>query len=307
MHLHSGPFVSVVDVTLRDGLQDQPQFVATADKVRIAQLLMGAGYRELEVTSMMRPDWIAQTADAEEVLAHLAPAPGVRRHVLVPNRRGLDRALKTNAEVVTFVISASTLHNQHNLNCTTAESVGRVRPLVEEAKRAGRDVRGTVSTAFGCTLQGDISAQEVLAVVDPYVEAGVDQICLADTVGLARLGRFEAILDVVLARVSSDRVALHLHERPGEAITEMVEAGLSGGIRVFDSAIGGLGGCPFAPGAPGNLKAEWLLPYLHDHGYQTGIDSVALTEIALALGVALGKGKPIQGHGQSNVSDGAPA
>lgn len=288
--------VTVVDVTLRDGLQDQPQFVATGDKVRIAQLLIEAGYRELEVTSMMRPDWIPQTADGEAVLAQMEARPDVRRHVLVGNRRGLDRALNTDAEVITFVISASTLHNQRNLNCTTQDSIARINPLIREAKDAGRWVRGTVSTAFGCTLQGTVSPQEVLAVVEPYLEAGVDQVCLADTVGLATSTGYARLMELLRPRVSPGQLALHLHDGPGASVLVIVNQALQDGIRVFDSAIGGLGGCPFAPGAQGNLKAELLIPYVENKGFSTGIQSVTLPEIALTLGIALGTGAHLPTH-----------
>ncbi|MCL5971841.1 MAG: hydroxymethylglutaryl-CoA lyase [Firmicutes bacterium] len=282
--------VTLVDVTLRDGLQDQPRVVSTEDKVMLAELLVQAGYRELEVTSFMRPDWIPQTADAERVLKGFSSRPGVQRHVLVPNRRGLDRALTTDAEVLTFVISASTAHNQRNLNRTTDESLAQVAPLIEEAKRAGKWVRGTVSTAFGCTIQGPIAPNAVWMVVDRYLEAGVDQVCLADTVGLATPKGFNEVMERVLDGLSPGMLGLHLHEGAAVSILTIVQQALDMGLRVFDSAIAGLGGCPFAPGAKGNLKAERLIPYLEARGFATGIDSGQLPTIALTLGMALGDG-----------------
>ena len=285
--------VTIVDVTLRDGLQDQPQRVATDDKVQLARLLIQAGYQELELTSMVRPDWIPQTSDAEAVIRGVGAQSGLRRHVLVPNRRGLERALATDSEVITFVISASTQHNQRNLNCTTEESLARVTPLIKAAKEAGRFVRGTISTAFGCTLQGTVAPRAVLSVVDTYVNAGVNQICLADTVGMATTEIFDILLETVLSYVDSSRLAIHLHEGSGSPILRLVDHALVYGIRTFDAALGGLGGCPFAPGAEGNLKAEMLIPHVESHGYWTGIDSTQLPAIALTLGMALGKGSPI--------------
>lgn len=282
-------WVTIVDVTLRDGLQDQREVVKTTDKVVVAGLLLEAGYRELEVTSMMRADRIPQTADAEQVLEALGEQHGVRRHVLVANRRGLERALATQAEVISFVISASDAHNRENLNCSTKESVTRVRPLIAEALKAGRFVRGTVSTAFGCTIQGKVGLDEIRLVVDTYLAAGVNQLCLADTVGMATRPQFEKVVASARDAAGPTPVALHLHEGPGAPILDLVDDGLACGVRTFDSAIAGLGGCPFAPGAQGNLKAELLIPHLQKHGFETGIEVSRLTEIALVLGMALGR------------------
>lgn len=285
--------VSVVDVTLRDGLQDQLQEVCTEDKIRIAEMLVRAGYRELEVTSLMRPDRIPQTADAEDLLAGFAPREGLRRHALVANRKGLERALGTNVEVISFVISASDAHNRKNLNCTTQESLDHITPLIRDALGAGRFVRGTVSTAFGCTIQGQVDPDQVLRVAEGYIEGGVQQLVLADTVGMATGKVFERILGRIGQWAACTELGLHLHQGPGDPVLSLVDQGLEHGIRVFDSAIAGLGGCPFAPGAQGNLKAEALIPHLDQKGIDTGIDASQIPEIALTLGIALGRGNPL--------------
>lgn len=281
-------FIEITDVTLRDGLQDQPEVISTADKIQIADLLVGAGYVNLELASFMRADWVPQMADAEQFLKQWQAPSGIRRHVLVPNAKGLDRALSTNAETLVFVVSASNPHNLANINRTTDQSLAALRPLVVKAKTSGRSVIGAISTAFGCPYQGQVTPSEVVHVLESYLEAGVDTVILADTIGAATPAIFQEILAHATRTLDPMLIGLHLHDS-GTGLESLIDLALAAGIRRFDTAIGGLGGCPFAPGAPGNLKAEDLLPYLERHGFDTGIDYRKLPTIALTIGLALGK------------------
>jgi hydroxymethylglutaryl-CoA lyase len=281
--------VTIQDVTMRDGLQDQKTVVPVERKVELLQLLESAGYRELEVTSFMRPEWVPQLADAEEVIRRYPAPPGGRRTALVANERGLDRALATDVERIALVASASDRHNRENLNRATRETVQLAKRLAARAYEAGRDVSGGVATAFGCPFQGTVSEDEVAFVVDSYLDAGIRDITLADTIGVAKPEPFRALLEAMLYRVDGRaRIGLHLHD-PGPGVSPLVEIALDLGIRHFDAAIGGLGGCPFAPGAPGNARAEEIVPTIERRGYHTGIDVTKLPQIALTLGLYLGE------------------
>lgn len=285
--------VTIVDVTLRDGLQDQSTVMSTKSKVEVGNLLVAAGYTALEVTSFVRPQWVPQMADAEALLEGFQPPAGVSRHALVPNQRGLDRALRTDVECVTFVVSASTAHNEHNLNRTTEESLTQIRRMAAEALAAGRSVKGGVATAFGCPFVETVSEDEVARVVEVYLEAGIERIGLADTIGVATPESFERMLTAMNRRFGGQaRFGVHLHDR-GAGVGEIVDIALNMGIRSFDAALGGLGGCPFAPGAPGNCKAEELVPLIEGRGFDTGIDPRQLPAIALTLGLGLGRGRPV--------------
>lgn len=281
--------VTIVDVTLRDGLQEQPTVVPTDEKVEIGQLFVDAGFTALEVTSFVRPDWVPQLADAEAVLERFHGGPGVERSALVPNQRGMDRALRTDVECVVFVVSASTAHNQHNLNRSTTESLAQIRPMADQALQAGHKVHAGIATSFGCTFQGEVTEDEVLRVLDAYLDAGVQQVNLADTVGMATSESFERIVHAAVRFAGgAERLGIHLHD-PGTGVEPLVDIALEAGIRSFDGALGGIGGCPFAPGAPGNCKVERLVPQIEARGFNTGIDSTALPRIALTLGLALGR------------------
>lgn len=281
--------VTLTDVTLRDGLQEQATVLSTAAKVEIAQLLVAAGFRSLELTSFVRPAWVPQLADAEDLLATFPPQAGVVRQVLVPNRRGLERALTTDAEAINLVVSASTAHNEANLNRTTAESIAEVAGLVADAHAAGKLVVGGVATSFGCPFRGEVSDGEVLAVVDAYFEAGADEIVLADTIGTATGERFPTRLRLAVRQAGGpEHIGIHLHD-PGPGVGALVRIALLEGIRRFDVALGGIGGCPFASGAPGNARVEEVVPTVERAGFATRIEVEKLPQIALALGLAIGR------------------
>jgi hydroxymethylglutaryl-CoA lyase len=281
--------VKMTDVTLRDGLQEQATVLSTADKIRVGALLAQAGYRSLEVTSFVRPDWVPQLKDAEELLQQFRPE-GVERQALVPNRRGLERALRTDVESIILVVSASTLHNESNLNRTTAESLAEIPATARMARDAGMRVYGGIATAFGCPFRGAVTTDEVARVFDAYLESGVEHITLADTIGVATPDLMARVLDAMITRAGgSERIGLHLHD-PGTGVSHLVDVALTLGVRAFEATLAGIGGCPFAPGAPGNARAEEIVPYIEQRGFRTGIDIERLPTIGLTLGMALGRG-----------------
>jgi hydroxymethylglutaryl-CoA lyase len=284
--------VRLTDVTLRDGLQDQPVVVATGDKRALFDLLVWAGFRSLEVTSFMRKDRVPQLADAEALVAALAGRTDVDIVALVGNRRGLERALASGVPGVAFVVSASDAHNEANLGRPTAASLAEIRDLAAAARQAGRRVRGGVATAFGCPYQGAVAPAAVLRVVEAYLDAGVLEVTLADTIGVATPATCARLLAEVVPRVGADRLGLHLHD-PGTGVGAIVRVALDHGLRAFDVALAGVGGCPFAPGAPGNAKAEELVPLLESLGYQTGVDATRLPTVAFELGRAVARGEPL--------------
>jgi hydroxymethylglutaryl-CoA lyase len=285
--------VTLTDVTLRDGLQEEDVVVPTAAKQRLAEALVAAGFRSLELTSFVHPAWVPQLADAEELLRAFPARAGLVRQALVPNRKGLERAVATDAECLNIVISASTAHNEANIHRTTEQSLAEAPTLIALAHEAGRRVRGCVATAFGCPFRGEVTDAQVFAVVDTYLEAGAEEIVLADTMGAAREAMFAARLEQAVRRIGDPRrVGLHLHDGGNGELTKLVLRALAVGVRSFDVAIGGLGGCPFAPGAPGNARAEQLIPVMEQAGFATGVQVDLLPQIALSLGLALGQAPP---------------
>ena len=267
--------VTVVEVAARDGLQNEPQTVPTADKVRLIEMLADAGLSVVEATSFVSPRAVPQLADAEQVLAGLHRKPGVRYPVLVPNARGLERAQAAGAREIAVFTAASEAFSEANIGMTVQESLRVFAPLVAGALEAGMWVRGYVSTAFGCPYQGAVKPSEVGQVAARLADMGCQEISLGDTIGVGVPEQVPAVVGAVTAAVPIEQVALHLHDTGGLAIRN-VAAGLELGVRTFDSSAAGLGGCPFAPGAPGNLATETLLEFLHGQGLETGVDTDAV-------------------------------
>ncbi len=267
--------VTVVEVAARDGLQNEPQTVPTADKVRLIEMLADAGLSVVEATSFVSPRAVPQLADAEQVLAGLHRKPGVRYPVLVPNARGLERAQAAGAREIAVFTAASEAFSEANIGMTVQESLRVFAPLVAGALEAGMWVRGYVSTAFGCPYQGAVKPSEVGRVAARLADMGCQEISLGDTIGVGVPEQVPAVVGAVTAAVPIEQVALHLHDTGGLAIRN-VAAGLELGVRTFDSSAAGLGGCPFAPGAPGNLATETLLEFLHGQGLETGVDTDAV-------------------------------
>ena len=267
--------VTVVEVGPRDGLQDEAAIVPTATKVRFIEMLAAAGLPVVEATSFVHPAAVPQLADADQVLPAIARRPGVRYPVLVPNMRGMERAIAAGADAVAVFTAASEAFAQANIRMTIAESLEAFSPVLAAARAAGMWTRGYVSTAFGCPYQGEVDPAAVADVAVALAELGCDQISVGDTIGVAEPDDVGRVLSPLLERVPVERLALHLHDTRGRAI-DNAEAGLHLGITTFDASASGLGGCPFAPGAPGNLATETLVSWLHGLGIETGVDEPAL-------------------------------
>ena len=269
--------VTVVEVGPRDGLQNEAAIVPIAAKVRFIEMLAAAGLPVVEATSFVHPAAVPQLADADQVLPAIARRPGVRYPVLVPNVRGMERAIAAGADAVAVFTAASEAFAQANIRMTIAESLEAFSPVLAAARAAGMWTRGYVSTAFGCPYQGEVDPAAVADVAVALDELGCDQISVGDTIGVAEPDDVGRVLSPLLERVPAERLALHLHDTRGRAI-DNAGAGLNLGITTFDASASGLGGCPFAPGAPGNLATETLVSWLHGLGIETGVDEPALLE-----------------------------
>jgi hydroxymethylglutaryl-CoA lyase len=267
--------IRIVEVGPRDGLQNEAGWVPTEAKVAYVDRLSASGLNEIEVSSFVAPEWVPQLADAEAVFAAIARRPGVRYTALVPNQRGLARALASRVDGVAVFTAASETFCRKNINASIAESLARFRPVVADSPVP---VRGYVSTAFHCPFEGPVAPDAVLRVTSDLLALGCAEISLGDTIGRARVEEVERLLEVLLAHCPAERLALHLHDTFGGAVAN-AQAGAAMGIRTFDGSTGGLGGCPYAPGAPGNVATEALVRAFAGH---TAID-VTILEQAAAL------------------------
>lgn len=269
--------VTLVDVSPRDGLQNEKAVVPSAAKVALVDRLSAAGVPVIEVTSFVSPKAIPQLADAEAVMAGITRRAGTRYTVLVPNERGLDRALPTRPDGIVVFGAASETFSQKNINCSIAESIERFRPVLTRAKAAGLHVRGTVSCALGCPYEGEITPAAVADVSQRLLDLGVDELSIADTIGVGHPDQVTRVFEQVLLRTDAARVNAHFHDTYGRALVNL-EACLALSVRSIDASAGGLGGCPFAPGATGNVASEAVLAMLSAAGYETGVDALALAE-----------------------------
>jgi len=267
--------VTVVEVGPRDGLQNEAVVVPTTAKVELVERLAEAGLPVVEVTSFVSPRAVPQLADADAVLPAVRRRPGVRYPVLVPNVRGLERALAAGADAIAVFTAASEAFTQANINMSVAESLHAFAPVLERARAGGMWTRGYVSTAFGCPYQGAVAPADVAGVAGALFDLGCDEVSIGDTIGAGRPEQVPGVVAAVTDRVPVERVALHLHDTGGLAL-DNAAAGLAAGVRTFDSSAGGLGGCPFAPGAPGNVATEALVEMLHERGDETGVDLEAV-------------------------------
>jgi hydroxymethylglutaryl-CoA lyase len=283
--------VTVYEVGPRDGLQNESRNVPTADKIRFIDALVAAGIRAIEITSFVSPKWIPQLADAPEVARGVQRRAGVRMSALVPNRAGLDAALAARMTEVAVFMSSSETHNKKNINKTISETLAAFDELVPAALAAGLDVRAYLSTCFGCPYEGDVDPDRVVDLVDRLADLGVYQVSISDTIGVANPAQTEALLSRVLAKQPIEKIAVHLHDTQGTALANVVVA-LQLGITTIDSAAGGLGGCPYAPGASGNLSTEDLVAMLHAMGVATGIDLDRLTEASRTASTFVGHELP---------------
>ena len=263
--------VEIFEMGPRDGLQNEKALIATADKIALVDMLSGAGFRRIEVTSFVSPKWVPQMADGAEVMAGIRRAPGVSYAVLTPNMKGYEGARAARASEVAIFASASEGFSKANLNATIAESLDRFRPVVEAAAADGVPVRGYVSMVTDSPFEGDVPPGDVVRVVAALRDMGCYEISLGDTVGQATPEKIDAMLAVVLNEMPAGKLAGHYHDTAGRALLN-IDASLSRGLRVFDAAVGGLGGCPYAPGAKGNVATEKVAAHLAAQGYATGLD-----------------------------------
>ncbi|HVK78110.1 MAG TPA: hydroxymethylglutaryl-CoA lyase [Kofleriaceae bacterium] len=283
--------VTVYEVGPRDGLQNETRNVPTADKIRFIQALMDAGLRHIEITSFVSPRWIPQLADSAEVARGVTRRDGVVLSALVPNRRGLDAALAAGMREIAVFLSASETHNKKNINKTIAETLAAFEEVIPPARAAGLRVRAYVSTVFGCPYEGDVDPRRSVALCRDLRAMGVYQVSLGDTIGVANPRQVEGVLEQVLAEVPTDEIAVHFHDTQGTALANCVVA-LQLGITTIDSSVGGLGGCPYAPGAAGNLATDDLVSMLHAMGIHTGIDLDKLVEASRLAAAFVGHDLP---------------
>ncbi|AZE61903.1 MULTISPECIES: hydroxymethylglutaryl-CoA lyase [Pseudomonas] len=263
--------VRLVEVGPRDGLQNEAQPISVADKVQLVDALSDAGLSYIEVGSFVSPKWVPQMAGSAEVFAQIQRKPGVTYGALAPNLRGFEDALAAGVKEVAVFAAASEAFSQRNINCSISESLARFAPIMDAAKQQGISVRGYVSCVLGCPYEGDIAPAQVAAVARELYAMGCYEVSLGDTIGTGTAGATRRLFEVVGAQVPRDKLAGHFHDTYGQAIAN-VYASLLEGIQVFDSSIAGLGGCPYAKGASGNVATEDVLYLLNGLGIDTGID-----------------------------------
>jgi hydroxymethylglutaryl-CoA lyase len=284
--------VSVYEVSPRDGLQNERATVPLRGKLRLIEALAAAGLRRIEITSFVSPKWIPQLADADEIATHAHPPPGATFSALCPNARGLERAHAAGVREIAVFVSASETHNKKNVNKTIAETLSAFESTVGPALGLGIRVRGYLSTVWGCPFEGEVDTGRAVDIAARLVELGCYQVSLSDTIGVGTPRQTERILRAASARIPLERIAMHMHDTRGTALANVL-VGLELGVRDFDASVGGLGGCPYAPGAAGNLATEDLVFMLQGMGIDTGIDLERLVEAGkVAAGLV---GRPLPG------------
>ncbi|MBX7277302.1 hydroxymethylglutaryl-CoA lyase [Pseudomonas sp. ERGC3:01] len=280
--------VRLVEVGPRDGLQNEAQPISVADKVQLVDALTGAGLRYIEVGSFVSPKWVPQMAGSAEVFAQIQRKPGVTYGALAPNLRGFEDALAAGVKEVAVFAAASEAFSQRNINCSISESLERFAPIMAAAKQHGISVRGYVSCVLGCPYEGDIAPEQVAAVARELYAMGCYEVSLGDTIGTGTAGATRQLFEVVGAQVPRDKLAGHFHDTYGQAIAN-IYASLLEGVSVFDSSIAGLGGCPYAKGASGNVATEDVVYLLNGLGIETGIDLQALIRAGQQISHVLGR------------------
>lgn len=283
--------VTLVEVGLRDGLQNEKTPLSPGQRAEWFNALAAAGHRRIEAGSFVSPKWVPQMAGTDEVMSLIRKPAHVTAEVLVPNQKGLEAALQTSAEVMAVFTAASESFNRKNINCSIEESIERFRPVVEGARAAGRRVRGYVSCVVGCPYEGRIQPSQVAHVTRRLLDLGVDEISLGDTIGVARPREIHALLDAIIPDTGTDLLALHCHDTYGQAIAN-ITVGLERGIRIFDSAVAGLGGCPYARGATGNVATEDVLYLLEGEGFVTGVDLQKVADLGASICQVLSRDNP---------------
>ena len=283
--------VTVVEVGPRDGLQNESVSLTVEDRVAFCDRLSAAGLPVVEVGAFVSPKWVPQMADSDEVLRRVRKPPGVRLPVLVPNRQGFERARAAGAREIAVFTAASESFSLRNTNASIDETFVRFAAFVPEARREGLRVRGYLSTAFGCPYEGPVAPLLAVEIARRLVEAGCEEVSIGDTIGVAVPTQVSELLGRMGETIPIGRLAVHFHDTRGTALANVLAA-LQEGVRVVDSAAGGTGGCPYAPGASGNLATEDLLYMLHGMGIETGVDLAAVAEASRALAARLGRTLP---------------
>jgi len=275
--------IRIVEVGPRDGLQNERASVSTSDKIEFVNRLSASGLPVIEVSAFVSPKWVPQMADASEVFAGINRQPDTKYTALVPNQAGLDRAIAAGVEEVAVFAASSETFSRRNINQGIDASLANYALVCAQARAAGLPVRGYLSTAFGCPFEGAMAPDHVASVAARLIDLGVYEVAVSDTIGIAHPGQVPRVLDAVLARVPAERLALHFHDTRGTALANVLTA-LPFGIRTFDASAGGLGGCPYAPGAAGNLATDDLIYMLDGLGVETGVSLAALSEASAFIG-----------------------
>ncbi|HEX4854642.1 MAG TPA: hydroxymethylglutaryl-CoA lyase [Arenimonas sp.] len=281
--------VRIVEVGPRDGLQNEKAIIPAAAKIELINRLTATGLRSIEATSFVSPKWVPQLADAAEVFAGITRAPGVAYPVLVPNLQGYERARAVGAEEVAVFTAASEAFNRKNINASIDESIERFQPVLERARADGVKVRGYVSTVLGCPYQGAVPVADVVRVASRMHALGCYEVSLGDTIGIGTPGAARAMLRAVAAEVPMAALAIHFHDTRGQALANIL-ACLEEGVAVVDAAVSGTGGCPYAPGASGNVATEDVVYMLEGMGIATGVDLARLVDTGRWLAALLGRG-----------------
>jgi hydroxymethylglutaryl-CoA lyase len=288
--------VSVYEVSPRDGLQNEARPVPLEDKLKLVRALVAAGLRRIELTSFVSPRWVPQLADADELISALKPVPGgVTFSALVPNATGLERALSVGLGEIAVFLSASETHNRKNTNKSIERSLETFAEVVPPARAAGVRVRAYVSTVWGCPYEGDVPVARSLAIARALLDLDCYQISLGDTIGLGTPLQTRTLLERFLEEIPAEKLALHFHDTRGTALVNAL-VGLELGVRDFDASVAGLGGCPYAPGAAGNLASEDLVYMLHGMGIKTGVDLDLLIEAGRVAERVVGRALPGKVH-----------
>ncbi|SDQ19426.1 hydroxymethylglutaryl-CoA lyase [Virgibacillus salinus] len=284
-------YVQLKEVGPRDGLQNEKRWIPTADKVAWINKLSDSGVKEIEYSSFVHPKWIPALSDAREVGRQIKRNPDVFYSALVPNLKGLQHALETGIDGASVFMSASETHNRKNINKSIADTFPVLGQVVHEAKQANKRVTGYVSTVFYCPFEGKITPEQVVRVCEKLFEYGADEISLGDTIGSAVPSQVEQLLEAILSRFPEDKIIMHFHNTRGMAIANIMRS-LQYGVSRFDSSVGGLGGCPYAPGAAGNVATNDVLYLLHGLGIDTGIQENKIQEAAFFIQDKLKKELP---------------
>jgi len=283
--------VTIIEVGPRDGLQNEQKIVSAQSKIKFIELLAESGLKNIEVGSFVHPKWIPQLADSLEVIKGLNLSKDIICSALVPNMKGLERAKEAGIKRISVFTACSETFNKNNINMTIDESIKVFTPVAKEALSAGVSVRGYIAMCFICPFEGKIQKEKVLDVTKSLFDMGVDEVSIGDTVGKALPEQVHDTISFILKSIPKEKLALHLHNTGGRAL-ENAEVGLQLGITKFDSSAGGLGGCPYAPGAPGNLATEDLVDFLNKNNIQSGVNLERLVRASLFMQTVLGKQLP---------------